>query len=195
MIMKVILRNKVMSAVLILIGGAIYGAYSFSEFNGGQAQSMSEEIANMDREVSSLKSELTKIKKFADNIPAVKQSFREQSLQLESVLESIPRSFEFNVLLKKFNLLAQSSGIEIAGFRPQSGEHEQGYFKSATIDLSLRGGFVPTLVFLDQISKLKRVVAFDEIRITAQRGTASQGKETPSADTSVKLRAYRLGDT
>ena len=184
-----------MSAVLILIGGAIYGAYSFSEFSSGQAQSMSEEIANMVREVSSLKSELTRIKKFAENIPAVKQSFREQSLQLESVLESLPRSFEFNILLKKFNLLAQNAGIEIAGFRPQSGEMDQGYFKSTTIDLSLRGGFVPTLVFLDQVSKLKRVVAFDEIRITPQRGTTSQGKESPSADTSVKLRAYRLSDS
>jgi hypothetical protein len=193
--MKAILRNKVMSALLILIGGAIYGAYSFSEFTSGPAQSMSQEIAGMDREISSLKSELTRIKKFAENIPAVKQSFREQSLQLESVLESIPRSFEFNILLKKFNLLAQSAGIEIAGFRPQSGEQDQGYFKSATIDLSLKGGFVPTLVFLDQVSKLKRVVAFDEIKMNVQRAAASQGKETHSSDTSVKIRAFRLSDT
>lgn len=184
-----------MSALLILVGGAIYGAYSFSEFINGQAKSMSEEITNMDREISSLKGELNRIKKFAENIPAVKQSFREQSLQLDSVLESIPRSFEFNTLLKRFNLLAQNAGVEVASFRPQSGESEQGYFKSATIDLNIKGGFVPTLVFLDQISKLKRVVAFDEIRMTVTRGAATPGKETSSTDTVVKLRAYRLSDT
>lgn len=193
--MKTILRNKVMSALIILIGGAIYGAYSFYEFTNGQAQSMAQEIATVSSEISTLNSELKRIKKFAENIPAVKQSFREQSLQLESVLESIPRSYEFNALLKKFNLLAQSAGIEISSFRPQTTEKELGYFKSSTIELNLRGGFVSTLVFLDQVSKLKRVVAFDEIKMNAQRSTGSADKESPGSETLVRLRAYRLSDS
>ncbi|MFM8270290.1 MAG: type 4a pilus biogenesis protein PilO [Pseudomonadota bacterium] len=193
--MKFVLRNKVTSAILILIGGAIYGGYSLTEFLNGQAQSMSQELNSMDRDTANLKSELSRIKKFADNIPAVKQSFREQSLQLESVLESIPRSFEFSILLKKFSLLAQNAGVEILSFRPQSGEQEQGYFKSTMIDLSLKGGFISTLVFLDQLSKLKRVVGFDEITMNAQRGSDDKSKGTVISATNVKLRAYRLGDS
>jgi len=194
--MKLILRNKVTSAVLILIGGAIYGGYSFFEFVNGPVQEMAREIASINQETSSLKAEVTKVKKFADNIPAIQQSFREQSLQLESVLDSIPRSFEFNALLKKFNLLAQSAGIEIISFKPQPGEKEVGYFKVSNIDLNLRGGFVATLVFLDQISKLKRVVAFDDIRMVPIKGADSAaGRGVQSSETSIKLRAYRLSDS
>lgn len=194
--MKFILRNKVVSAVLILIGGALYGAYSFSEFLNGDAQAMSQELEAADRDIASLKSDLGRIKKFAENIPAVKQTFREQSLQLESVLESIPRSFEFSALLKKFNLLAQNAGIEILSFRPQTGEQDQGYFKSATVDLNLRGKFVPTLIFLDQVSKLKRVVAFDEIRMSnAKQSVGKDEKASSVSETSVKVRAYRLSDS
>lgn len=193
--MKVILRHKVATGFLILIAGIIYGAYSFSEFSNGAVQEMEREIAALNNEITSRKSELNRVKQFAENIPAVQQSFREQSLQLESVLDSIPRSFEFNVLLKKFNLLAQNAGIELVSFKPLPGEKSEKYFTTANIELRLRGGFVSILVFLDQISKLKRVVAFDEIRMNAGRSSGETGKEMQISDTTVKLRAYRLGES
>lgn len=191
--MKRLLKNKVGTSVLILISGFLYGGYTLYDFWEGAAIQWRNELQTEQQSIEQLKAELQKVKSFADNIAAVKQGFREQSLQLESLLESIPRAFELNPLLKKLNVLAQSTGIEIVSFKPQKEEQDSGFFKALPIELSLRGPFVSTLVFFDQISKLKRVVSFEDIKMSS----VQKSKDEPSvfiAETSVKMNAFRLSD-
>lgn len=193
--MQSLLSNKFVLSIFILILGVAYGAYSLYGFTESEAVGFASEITQMETELKNLKDEIQKVKTFADNIPAVKQAFREQSLQLEAVLDSIPRTLELAGLLRKINVLAQNSAIEIDSFRPSLNETNQGFFKSADIDLKIRGSFVSTLSFLDQISKLKRVVVFEEMLMNldgAAKGRSTQGEMLV---TNLKLKTYRLGDS
>jgi Tfp pilus assembly protein PilO len=190
--MKELLKNKLMTAVVIVALGFLYGGYQIYDFSEVEGLSLSNSLEQSKRDLDSLKSELVKVKAFAGNIPAVKQAFREQSLQLEAVLDSIPRSLELSPLLRKLNLLAQNSGVEIGSFRPDKSESDSGFFKSIGLEINIRGGFLPTLVFFDQVSKMKRVMNFEEIKMRVM----NQNKEeaVPVLETNVKLKAFRLGD-
>lgn len=191
--MKQILRNKVLTSVIILVVGTLYGAQQLVEFWNGSSVSFKNEIQAESQEIDRLKGELSRVKTFAENIPAVKQAFKEQTLQLEAILESIPRSYELNGLLKRLNLLAQSTGVEIISFKPQNDERSLEFFKVISIDVTLRGAFVSTLVFFDQVSKLKRVVSFQDVRMSATQ-KASGEKGPLIAETSIKMNAFRLSE-
>ncbi|NBV51833.1 hypothetical protein EBR78_11535 [bacterium] len=191
--MKQILRNKVLTSVIILVVGTLYGATQLVEFWNGTSVAFKNEIQTDNQEIDRLKGELSKVKAFAENIPAVKQSFKEQTLQLEAILESIPRTYELNGLLKRLNLLAQSTGVEIVSFKPQNDERSLELFKVMSIDVTLRGAFVSTLVFFDQVSKLKRVVSFEDIRMSATQKTSGE-KGPLIAETSLKMNAFRLSE-
>ena len=82
--------------------------------------------------------------------------------------------------------------MEIGSFRPDKSESDSGFFKSIGLEINIRGGFLPTLVFFDQVSKMKRVMNFEEIKMRVM----NQNKEeaVPVLETNVKLKAFRLGD-
>ena len=190
--MKELLKNKLMAAAAIVALGFLYGGYELYEFSQGESASLESSVDQTKKDLEGLKSELVKVKAFASNIPAVKQAFREQSLQLEAVMDSIPRNLELSPLLRKLNLLAQSSGVEIGSFRPDKNEVDAGFFKSVNLEINVRGGFLPTLVFFDQVSKMKRVMNFDEIKMRVLNPNKEEAM--PILETNVKLKAFRLGD-
>ena len=180
---------------MVLAAGIGYAVYDFYEFQIVPVAKAASEVKQSQTKIAELKSEVERVQRFAENIPAVKQAFREQSLQLDSVLESIPRTTDLTSLLRKFTLLAQNTGVELISFKPGEQEENSGFFKSTSVELNLRGAFIPTLVFFDQVSKLKRVVTVDVIRLNAIKNPVGTGAGPLVADTFVKLKTYRLADS
>jgi Tfp pilus assembly protein PilO len=68
-----------------------------------------------------------------------------------------------------------------------------GFFKSTTIDLTLRGSFTQSLVFFDQVSKLKRVLNFETLKMTGN--PEDKKTSTHVLETVVKMKAYRLSES
>jgi len=198
-----ILRNKVLSSLIIVCAGVVYGLYDYLEYQDLEISRQEGEIRALEDSINSIGADVKRVKEFASNIPAVKQSFREQSLQLESVLESIPRGFELNQLLQLCNQIAQNSGVELLRFRPEVESNgkdpnkSNSYFKTATINLNLKGGFIPAMIFLDQMTKIKRMLSFQEIRLIAKREQKDDkaNSKLVSLDITVTMQAYSLGET
>lgn len=186
-------KSKIKTALVVLGFGIVVGVYSLYDFVGGEQISLQSQVQQKEQQIGQLKGELERVRSFAQNIPAVKQAFREQSLQLESVLEFIPRNLELSGILRKLNMLAQNSGVEIISFKPQKDEQDLGFFKSTTIDLTLKGSFTQSLVFFDQVSKLKRVLNFETLKMTGN--PADKKTSTHVLETVVKMKAYRLSET
>lgn len=194
-----LLKNKVVTSFLIVLMGIGYAAYDYLDFQDMEVNQQESQIKRIGDEILKSEAEVVKVKDFASNIPAVKQSFREQSLQLEAVLESIPRSFEFNKLLELCNQISLNSGISILKFRPATGKTSTApsFFKSASVELSVSGTFIGVMLFMDQMTKLKRLLAFKEVQMTAKRNTSPDKKESKavSLDVSLLLETYSLGET
>lgn len=194
-----LLKNKITTSLLILVLGVGYAVYDYLDYQDTELTRQQTDLKNLGDEITKIEADVLKVKEFASNIPAVKQSFREQSLQLESVLESIPRSFEFNNLLELCNQIAVNSGISILKFRPTAEKNADtaSFFKSAVVELSVSGTFIGVMLFMDQMTKIKRLLAFKEVQMTAKRAGSPEKRDSKvvSLDVSLLLEAYSLGET
>jgi Tfp pilus assembly protein PilO len=194
-----LLKNKIATSIVILLMGIGYAVYDYLDFQEVEVNQQQSELKRIGDEIVKNEAEVIKVKDFASNIPAVKQSFREQSLQLEAVLESIPRTFEFNKLLELCNQISLNAGISVLKFRPVVGKanETQSFFSIAAVELSVSGTFMGVMLFMDQMTKLKRLLAFKEVQMIAKRNESPEKKESKavSLDVSLLLETYSLGET
>lgn len=189
---KSLLSDKVRLAIILVVAGIGVGAYSFYDFYTGERQALDAVRQARQADLDKLKGELNRVKGFAENIQTIKQEFRELNLQLEAVLEYMPRSYNLAAFLRKINMLAQNSGIEIITFKPNKDEQREGFYSSTSLGISLKGTFTQTLVFFDQLSHLKRIVGFGGIRMAGESGSGKSGPINLS--TTLTLRTFRLAE-
>ena len=156
---------------------------------------MEKERAEVEREVSLKQTELKRLLDFAQNIEAIKQELRDLNLQLEAALEHMPRTFNLSGLLRKFTMLAQNSGVELATFKPKRGEgkNESAFYSTIGIDCELQGTFSQLLVFLDQLSRLKRIVNVESLRIRVSQG-GPQRSGSIMTSTQASIKTYRFAE-
>jgi len=181
-------------AVAILLIGASYAGYQIYTFYTEDIPKMVLEKQKLDVEITSKEAELKKLQDFAQNIETIKQQLKELNIQLESALEYMPRSFSFSSLLRKLTMLAQNSGVELSSFHPKKGEEKKdsSFYSTASIDFDLKGTFTQTLVFLDQLSRLKRIVSIEDLRLKANDIASTQRTGNIMVSTAASIKTYRF---
>lgn len=201
-------RNKTNMIIGVFVLGVAFGAYEFYDFWTTDFPRFRQEEANQEQVVVSLQAELTKLKSFAKNIQNIKQEFRELNLQLEAALEHMPRTFNLASLLRKLTMLAQNSGIEISVFRPRrelaqvspenpnpaanaTEKQSSLFYESILVEFNLQGPFTQTMVFFDQLARLKRIVNIDSVRMSVKKEEGAKISQTVS-NTEVLVRTYRF---
>src|SRR5690606_38346614 len=121
----------------------------------------------------------------------------ELNLQLESALETMPASYNLSGLLRRLAILATNSGVELTSFTPMGApvRNAKDFYETLSVGFQIRGSFNETLVYMDQISRLKRLIRLKSINLNVSGGGFPKPGEinapTPStATTSVTL--YRF---
>ncbi len=155
--------------MVILLLGASYAGYIVYNFYSVDIPRMADEKQKIEAELAKKQGELKRLEDFAQNIETIKQELKELNVQLESALDYMPRSFNFASLLRKLTMLAQNSGLELSSFHPKKGEDKKNgtFYSTAAIEFDLKGTFTQTLVFFDQLSRLKRIVSVDSLKFKA----------------------------
>lgn len=189
------MSQKIKLALMVLFTGCLYGGFEFYNFYSDEMPKLSQEKSIKERELASAESELARFQNFVKNIESIKQELKELNLQLESALESMPRSLNFSGLLRNLNQLADNSGVEISGFRPRKADEkeESKFFSTVYIDCQMKGSFTRMLVFFDQVSRLKRILNVDTIKmkIPQEKSLKSSGM---SAEVDLTLKAFRFSE-
>lgn len=190
------MKSRLQLAILLLLGGFGYGGYEYYDFNSNEVPSMQQELEQRESALAAKQNEYRRLKEFAKNIESIKRELKELNVQLEASLEHMPRSFNFSGLLRRLTMLAQSSGVDLSTFKPARAEQKvAGQFYS-TIDLEfdLNGSYAQSLVFFDQVSRLKRIVNLTSMKMTPRKpaGDGSFRAAGLLSDTKVTLKTYRF---
>jgi type IV pilus assembly protein PilO len=186
--------NQTMQIALCIVAlGIGIFCYETYDFHTNDVPKMEQEVQRLQGLVSDKQRELKKLQEFSQNIDKIKQELHEINLQLESALEHMPRTFNLAELLRKLTMLAQNSGVELVTFRPhRSDEKKDGAFYSTiAIEFELKGTFPQTLVFLDQLSRLKRIVNIEVLRIRPVDSSSSRSGAL-LATTNTTIRTFRF---
>jgi len=195
-----VLKSPYAIAALVVFFGIFYAIYDFNSFYNEEIPRMQAERRNAETELARREAELKRLQNFAQNIETVKQEVRELNLQLESALESMPRSFNLSGLLRKLNLLAQNSGVDLSSFTPKTSEPAAGaksFYSTIGIEFTMSGSFTQTLVFLDQITRLKRIINIDSLRMSSHEDADKVGAPKSSmavVSTNATIETYRFSE-
>lgn len=211
------MSEKIKLSLLILFVGVLWGGYEIYDFSSVEQVRLSSELETKKNSVSELKTELDKLKNFSERIDELKGRLKKANAEYEEVLEFIPRSLDYAKLLSKLNALAQNSGVEVEIFKPKINEEKKtsspltpeiqegqegqekkntpiNFFEAVEFDLRLRGGFGQTLMFLDQVSRLKRIINVETLAMAAdlgdQKRTLASGV-TP-VETIATIKTYKF---
>lgn len=182
---------------MIMILGAVYGAYLYYSFSSEQLPKMENERAARASMLSKKQTELKRLREFAQNIEAIKLKLRELNLQLEAALETMPKNYNLSALLRRLAILATNSGVELQSFVPAAAVDRPAgaFYETLDVSFNMSGSFTETLVFLDQISRLKRLMKIQEITFTSGDVTPRSGPDALAPiknSVNSRLRLFRF---
>lgn len=185
------MSEKIKLSLIILVAGILWGAYESYDFANGEQVRLIGELEAKKTSVSTQKNELDKLKSFSGKIDEIKGRLKKTNLEYEELLDFIPRTLDYAKLLAKMNSLAQNSGIDVEFFKPkpkdptktfaapveavegandmEKKEVAPKFFEEVEFELKLRGGFSQTLMFLDQVSRLKRIINVENLTMNSEQ--------------------------
>ncbi len=152
---------------MVVAMGFAYTAYEFYGFYSEEVPNLVQQRTALEGEFAQKQSEYQRLRSFVQNIESIKGELRELSQQLKTALEYMPPEFKLAELLRRLTALAQNSGVELVQFLPEAGETrpEGSFYATTNIGFEVHGAFAQCLLFLDQVSRLKRIINVSGIAI------------------------------
>jgi type IV pilus assembly protein PilO len=124
-----------------------------------------EEMNTQDASLQKLKVEVAKQQEIAAKMPKLNAEIKNLEKQLDAALVKLPEEKDIPKLLTQVNTLGQRMGLEFLLFRPGT-PVKKGFYAEMPIDMRVEGMYHTLGGFLDQVSKLERIVNVSDLRIT-----------------------------
>ncbi|MBU8870274.1 MAG: type 4a pilus biogenesis protein PilO [Gemmatimonadales bacterium] len=137
-----------------------------------------------------LSRDLEKARLLVRNLERVEREYAILRDQWDVAQALLPEQNEMPNLLRKVSAAGQQSGVEFQVFRPLSPVN-QGFYADNPIEVTVKGGYHQTGVFLSRLANLNRIVNVSKLRMN---GTPDQEKEPSTMETDLVLTAYTLGN-
>lgn len=146
-----------------------------------------EEIGQLQDRINRLNSEISGLRTVAAQLDQhqAKMAEVEEHLRVASLL--LPEEREIPHLLTNISNLGTDAGLDFLLFRPQA-EVRKEFYAEIPVDISVRGPYHHVGAFLDQISKLPRIVTVNNLNM----GSPTLTGNTMYLNTTFTLLTYRF---
>jgi type IV pilus assembly protein PilO len=149
-----------------------------------------ETIKGLEGKHGELSRDLEKARLLVRNLERVEQEYGILRDQWEVAQTLLPEQNEMPNLLRKVSAAGQQSGIEFQTFRPVA-PMNQGFYADNPIEVTIKGGYHQTGVFLSRLANLNRIVNVSKLRMQSVK---EQEKSPATMETDLILTAYTLGN-
>lgn len=122
----------------------------------------------MKQEITSLEQQLQMVKVRASKLEKIKAETAETEEQFEEIAILLPKEKEIPQLLKDISALGRNAGLDFNTFRPES-ERPMDFYKEIPISIKVRGPYHNMGYFFDQVSKIKRIVSVDNVKMSSPK--------------------------
>lgn len=134
-----------------------------------------------------LQAEITKAKKAASELKEIKAAIAETEQLFKETANLLPKSKEIPALLRNISDLGKNSGLDFLSFKPGP-EVPNDFYAEIPVNIMISGPYHNVGYFLDQISKLERIVTVDNISMGSPK---KEGSEMILRST-CKMTTYRF---
>jgi type IV pilus assembly protein PilO len=153
-------QKVLLFAGTLLAMGAIFYFFAF--------ESQLDTLTRLKNQISEQKQKLASLKSAATKVQALEQELVRSEEELSKLLMLLPDQKEIPGLLENVSRLGAKVGLENILFQPQPESIEE-FYAIIPIRIDLLGTFNDLGVFLDNISKLNRILKVQSLTLTRQK--------------------------
>ncbi len=149
-----------------------------------------DKIKGLEAKKVSLAAEVQRAEKAARNLQKYKDEVADANKRFQETAIVLPKKKEIPNLLRNISDLGKGAGLDFLSFKPGS-EVPKDFYAEIPINISIRGPYHNMGYFLDQVSKLDRIVTVDNIKMGSPK---REGGEM-LLNSSCRLVTYRFTNT
>lgn len=146
----------ILAVALLLVPAVIFYFVFFSPTN--------DKLANLERQKTSLEQKLKRVKEKARNRARLRQELDETIAVFEETARLLPKEQEIPQLLKDISALGRNAGLDFLAFKPGQ-DRPKDFYAEIPVNINVNGPYHNLGYFLDQVSKLDRIVTVDNIKM------------------------------
>lgn len=154
-----------MVALAIIVPTALF----YFLYYQGQAQT----IQSLRIQVAQAHKDLNKARKAARNLPKYKEAIEKTRKRFAEAAVVLPKTKEIPNLLRSISDLGKGAGLDFLSFKPGK-ENPKDFYAEIPVDISIRGPYHNMGFFLDQVSKLDRIVTVNNISMGSPKMEAGE---------------------
>ncbi len=146
-----------------------------------------EKITGQEQQIVAARADLLKAQKAAADLPRVEREVAETRKAFELAAVVLPKTSEIPALLRNISDLGKRAGLDFLTFKPGT-EIPRDFYAEIPVDISIRGPYHNMGIFLDQISRLDRIVSVNNIKMGSPK---KEGGEM-LLNSTCRLMTYRF---
>lgn len=169
----------IIAVVLFLLPGILFYFFYFQPEQKNKAQLTSKRVT-LTAKLQKAKVKAANRGKLQEELKAIEERFAESALLL-------PKEKEIPALLTNISALGRGAGLDFLTFKPQAGVPRD-FYSEIPVEIKVRGPYHNMGVFLDQVSKLNRIVTVSNISMGGPKKEAGE----MLLNSSCRLVTYRF---
>ncbi len=159
-------KFKVIIAVALLLLPAVIFYFAFFEPNN-------KKITGLNKQKISLENRLKTVKKKAAYRDRLRQELEEVRIVFEETATLLPKDKEIPQLLKDISALGRNAGLDFLAFKPGA-DGPKDFYAEIPVSINVNGPYHNLGFFLDQVSKLDRIVSVNNIKMGGPKMEAGE---------------------
>lgn len=173
--------------VFLIIGVMLFAIFYFVHYSptADEIESIVAQSEDVQREINLARSKEEELKK-------IKEINEKNKIELENLKSILPDKQEVAVILKNIQSLANNTRLRMPIFTPAR-EVEKEIYTEWPIQISIEGSFHNLGIFLDQISRIKKIFNIDSLTIASFQGTGANPDLTIVANLTATTYIYKEG--
>lgn len=173
-------KFKMAIAVVLLILPAVLFYFLFYEPHN-------KKIVSLNGQKTTMEEKLRKVKKKAANRDKLRQELEETRIVFEETATLLPKEKEIPQLLTDISALGRNAGLDFLAFKPGA-DVPKDFYAEIPVNINVTGPYHNLGFFLDQVSKLDRIVSVNNIKMGGPRIEAGE----MLLASSCQLKTYRF---
>ena len=176
-------KVKILLAVLLFLLPVVLFYFLFFSPKQEKLTGLEKQKVTLTTEVKKAKAAAKNLKKYQDEVAEAQKRFAQTAIVL-------PKKKEIPNLLRNISDLGKGAGLDFLSFKPGS-EIPKDFYAEIPVDISIRGPYHNMGYFLDQVSKLNRIVTVNNIKMASPK---KEGGEM-LLNSTCRLVTYRFTNT
>lgn len=159
-------KFKIIIAALLLILPLVIFYFAYFEPNN-------KKIAGLSNQKVTLENRLKEVKKKAANRDRLRQELEETRIVFDETAKLLPKEKEIPQLLKDISALGRNAGLDFLAFKPGN-DTPKDFYAEIPVSINVNGPYHNLGFFLDQVSKLDRIVSVNNIKMGGPKMEAGE---------------------